>query len=168
MSKRQSLILTAWLVFWLFFSPVLALAIGPPVQDALANASAQNQSLFQYLIAFLTGRETEIYGALLFFGVIGMIGNYTKRWLTGEIAGSLFDYMFRQHPRATMLAACSIAAELFGEVGLGLFTSASGEFVGWSMVIATALKSGYIFDSMANKGTKGNGDVATTNPGVKP
>lgn len=146
-------------------------AIGPPVQEALATAgAAQDQSIFQYLIAFFTSREAEIYGTLLFFGVVGMTGNYTMRWLRNEITGSLVNYMFYQHPRATLLAAVGIASELFAEVGLGIFTTEGGHFAGWSIVIVTALKSGYMGDSIANKGepkAAGPDTVIAAQPGEK-
>ena len=123
-----------------------------PTIQGIYNSSPE--SLWSFLWALPSSFEAMTLYALVLGAVVGMCAHYITRWATGDIAGSLLNYLFLQNPRATVLAVIGILVELCGEIGTGLFTSQSGEFVGWGLVLLSGLKTGYVGDSIANKGTR--------------
>lgn len=120
-------------------------------------------SLFALLIAIATtawGMDEQVtapggrqLGALSVYGIVfalslgGMASHYLKKWLTGQIEGSLFNYLFRDNPRRTGLAVFT----LIGVVGAAI---AAGQFDGVSLqqLFMPAWLLGYTVDSVANKG----------------
>lgn len=121
----------------------------PSVQQLMA--AAPQQSLWQFLRALPSSMEAQVFAALLFSGVLGMVAHYFRKWLSGEISGSLIDYLFIQYPRRTAGSFCAYIGWIVSLVGTGVFTTSSGEFVGWGIVLLMGLSNGYSVDSLANK-----------------
>jgi hypothetical protein len=115
---------------------------------------AAPESLWHFLAALPATMEAQIWYALLIGGAIGMVGHYIKGRSSGEIAGNPLDYFFRDNLWRSIGAAVAVASELFTEIGLGLFTSDAGVFVGWGIVMLSGLKTGYLGDSVVNKSTR--------------
>lgn len=118
----------------------------------IAQVKQAPESLLAFLAQLPATMEAQILYGLILGGLIGMAANYVVKWAQGDIAGSLWRYMFVDDPRRSWLAICILLTELIGEVSTGLFTTTTGEFVGWGMVLLNGLKSGYFIDSAANKG----------------
>lgn len=127
---------------------------GAPSGPTMAQIQAQHppaQSLWSYLAALPSSGEAQIFYALAVGSIVGMLGHYLKRWSTGEIAGNLVDYLFKQYPRRTALSVFGALTWCAGEVGSGIFLTDAGEFVGWGLIILSGLKTGYLGDSIANR-----------------
>lgn len=120
----------------------------------IAEATAQPESLWHFLATLPTTYEAQLWYGLLLGGLLGMIAHYINGRAKGDIAGSLFDYFFRDNVWRSVGTVSAVAAELFAEIGAGLFTTKEGAFVGWGLVIAAGIKSGYLGDSLLNKGTR--------------
>lgn len=112
------------------------------------------ESLWHFLAALPGTMEAQIWYALLLGGVLGMIGHYVRGRSTGNIAGNPVDYFLRDNLWRSIGAAVAVATELFAEIGAGLFTTSAGAFVGWGIVLLSGLKTGYLGDSIVNKGTR--------------
>jgi hypothetical protein len=113
--------------------------------------AVQQDSLFSFLAALPKTQEAEIFYALMLSGFLGIFIHYLHKWLTGQIEGSLFDYLFRQHPRRTMLSFGSYIGWILSLVGTSMFTTPTGEFVGWGIVLIMGLTNGYAVDSISNR-----------------
>ncbi len=128
--------------------------MSPADAPTIAQVHAtQPESLWAFLAALPGTMEAQIWYALILGGVIGMIAHYGKARATGLITGNPIDYFFRDNVWRSLAALGAIAAELFGE-SAGLFTNEAGQFVGWGLVILSGIKSGYVGDSILNKGAK--------------
>ena len=112
-------------------------------------------SLWDFLLALPGTMEAQIFYALALGCALGTILHYTKQWLTQEASGSLWDYLFIQHPKRTAMAIFTVLSWSAGEVATGLFVTGDGVFVGWALVILSGLKTGYLGDSIVNKGNAG-------------
>lgn len=127
------------------------------IQDAQTIAQAkiaEPESLWHFLLALPSTFEAQLWYALLLGGVLGMLGHYINGRRSGDIAGSPIDYFFRDNVWRSVGAVSAMAAELFAEIGTGLFTTEAGLFVGWGLVIVSGIKSGYVGDSLINKGKR--------------
>lgn len=116
-----------------------------------AAPDSSPESLWHFLAGLPTTMEAQILYALLLGGLVGLAGHYVIKWTRGEIEGSLWNYMFIDNPRRSWLSITLVVGELLGEVSSGLFTTGTGQFVGWGIVLLSGLKSGYTIDSVANK-----------------
>ena len=124
--------------------------IAPTVTE-LKAATPPGDSLWQFLIQLPSTHEAQIWYALLIGGLIGMIGHYIRGRSSNNIQGNPIDYFFRDNLWRSIGAATAVAVELFGEVGSGMFTTDTGAFVGWGIVLLSGLKTGYVGDSLINK-----------------
>lgn len=79
-------------------------------------------------------------------GALGACSHWLKKWLRNEIAGSLFDYLFRDHPKDTGLA-------LFTLVGLACTAWLGGQLdtLDLRSLISMGFLAGYTVDSAINK-----------------
>lgn len=148
--KRRVVVLFSLVALFLF--PAVVLGLGEPIQAA--KAATDQQSLFQFLGRLPFTMEAQIWYALLIGGALGMFAHYANGRVKGEIAGSPLDYFLRDNFWRSIGAAGTMAGELFAEIGTGLFTTEAGLFVGWGIVILSGIKSGYLGDSVINKGTR--------------
>ena len=120
---------------------------------AQAKAAAP-ENLWHFLVSLPQTMEAQIWCALMLGGLVGMVGHYIRGRASGNIAGNPMDYFFRDNLWRSVMAVLAVAAELFGEIGTGIFTTSNGEFVGWGIVLLSGLKSGYGLDSLVNKATR--------------
>ena len=123
--------------------------------QTIAEAKAATpESLLHFLMQLPMTFEAQLWYALMLGGVLGMIGHYIRGRSSGNIAGNPIDYFFRDNLWRSIGAASAMAAELFAEIGTGLFTSEAGLFVGWGIVLLSGLKTGYAADSLINRGSR--------------
>jgi hypothetical protein len=128
--------------------------LNAPTIDQLKAATPPTESLATFLLQLPSTMEAQIFYALVLGSAIGLVGHYLRLWLEGEIEGCLADYLFKQTPKRTVLAIFAIVTWSAGEIGLGLFTTETGQFVGWGLVILSGIKTGYAGDSLVNKGQR--------------
>lgn len=111
-------------------------------------------SLWDFLLALPATQEAQMFYALLIGGAVGMCIHYLHGRAVGDIAGSPVDYFFRVNVWRSVAAMFAVVAELFSEAGIGIFISDAGEFVGWGVVLMSGIKTGYVGDSLVNKGQR--------------
>lgn len=120
----------------------------------VAQAKLQADSLLDFLLALPATQTAQMFYALLIGGVIGMFIHYVRGRATGNIAGGPVDYFFRTNVWRSLAAIGAVVATCFGEAGAGIFITDAGEFVGWGVVLMSGFKTGYIGDSLLNKGQR--------------
>lgn len=112
------------------------------------------ESLWHWASALPTSFEAEIWYALVFGAILGMFAHYLRGRSQNSISGSPLEYFLHDNVWRSVAAAMSIGAELFAEIGTGLFTTEAGAFVGWGIVMMSGIKTGYLGDSLVNKGSR--------------
>lgn len=122
-----------------------------PNEVKIAQLPAPSESLWHFLSALPSTAEAQILYALLLSGVVGMMSHYFTRWAKGEIAGSLFTYLFASSARHTALAFIVMMSSAVTAITSGVFSTESGAFVGWLNVMWFGITNGYAADSIANK-----------------
>ncbi len=122
--------------------------------QTIAQAKAATPDLWHFLGALPFTQDAEIWYALCIGGFIGMVGHYIRGRASGDISGNPIDYFFRDNFWRSIGAAGAMASELFVEVSSSVFTTDAGIFVGWGIVLLSGLKSGYLGDSVINKGKR--------------
>lgn len=125
-----------------------------PTVEQLKAVVSPTDSPWTYLANLPFTQEANILYMLVIFGLLGAVVHYVVRWAKGEIQGSLWAYMVTDNPRRSVLAVIALLTELIGEESSGLFTTSDGHFVGWALVIAAGLKTGFLIDSIVNKATR--------------
>lgn len=125
-----------------------------PTVEQLKMIVPPADSPWSYLAHLPFTLEANIFYMLVLFGIAGAVANYVVRWAKGEIQGSLFAYMFTDSPRRSVLAVIALVAELIGEQAAGLFMTADAKFVGWALVIAAGMKTGFLIDNIVNKASR--------------
>lgn len=98
--------------------------------------------------AEITSAATQA-GISLSAGSAGIVAHYVKKWIVGEIRGSLYDYLFRHYGRRT-------AATVMTFIGGALTGILTGHMDGmtWQQLTLASFTSGYAIDSLANKGQR--------------
>lgn len=122
----------------------------PKIIDVV-NASPDG--LLDFLMQLPGTMEAQIFYALLIGSLVGMVAHYLVRWREGDIAGSLWAYLFYENPRRSILSIFGIITWSATEAATGLFFH-EGQFVGWALVIISGIKTGYAGDSLLNKGIR--------------
>ena len=121
----------------------------------IAQLKAQApESLWHFLLSLPTSMEAQIWYALTLGAVLGMVGHYIRARVNGSISGSPVDYFFRDNLWRSIGAAIAVMGELVAEITSGLFFTDAGLFVGWAIVILSGIKTGYLGDSLVNKGQR--------------
>lgn len=124
---------------------------GPTVAQAKL---ASPESLWHFLAAVPSTIEFQILIGLMLAGTFGMVAHYTVKWFKGEIAGSLFEYLFVQNFRGTVLSMFSFIGLALTSIITGVFEATGGVFVGWTTVLWFGLTQGFAVDAIANKGDR--------------
>lgn len=125
--------------------------MNPTQTIAQIKATIPSQSLWDYLWQIPNSTEAQIFYALMIASLIGIVAHYLRLWASGQIAGSLGDYLFTQHPRNTFLAILGAASLSVGEVSANLYQSVAGDVLSWSIIFVSGFKNGYATDSLLNK-----------------
>ncbi len=125
--------------------------MNPTQTIAQLKAAVPSQTLWDYLWQIPNSTEAQVFYALMIASLIGIVAHYLRLWASGQIAGSLGDYLFTQHPRNTFLAILGAVAVCAGEVSANLYQSAGGDVLSWAIVFVSGFKNGYATDSLINK-----------------
>src|SRR5690349_23556661 len=90
-----------------FIAPlfVCLAAIAMPLEQAQTTVSAGallfGEMSLTLQLATMTG-----------LGASGMLTHYVKKWATGDIAGSLWNYLVTDNPRRSLLAVMGVAGAM--------------------------------------------------------
>jgi hypothetical protein len=95
------------------------------------------------------------FWVLLGFGILGMVSHYTYKWLTDEIKGCLYSYLFECYPKRTALA-------FFTLLGWAFVTALSTNVLDWGLVINVGLSTGFAIDALINKAKRAVADTEET------
>lgn len=122
----------------------------------IAQVRAQDgaQSLFDFLRELPGTLDAQIWYALLIGGAVGMILHYAIKLRTGDIAGNPVDYFIKTSPWRSIGTVAAMASWAFGEVLTGIYVNGDGVFIGWAAVLISGVKTGYLGDSIINKGER--------------
>lgn len=113
----------------------------------MAQQTINDQGTFgDYVRQVRDSRELVQLLVLLGAGTVGMLANYTYKWLRDEIRGSLWHYLVEAHPRRTMLSFV-----VFGGYALTTVISPVLDGAGWGVVINMGLTTGFAIDALVNK-----------------
>lgn len=124
---------------------MIAEAIAGGIQQAQQQL-AEHGSIMQYLRSLWSSRELVQLLVLIVAGTLGMMANYTYKWLRDEIQGSLWFYIAGSYPRRTALAFITFCGYAITTVMSPMLDDA-----GWSVVINLGLTTGFAIDALINK-----------------
>jgi len=114
-------------------------------QVALAAADLNERGSFKdYVLSVWRSPELVHFAVLFAFGCAGVLGNYFWKWITDQIAGSLWTYLWLDHRKRTVASFCCIA---------GWAVWAVDPTLTWSQTINLALSTGFAIDVLVNKAT---------------
>lgn len=130
--------------FVFVFLASLMLLVGSSMATAVEASDAAQMSPLAFQMA---DGELAKFGIFLVVGIFGMFFHYLKKWLRGEIRGSLKSYLFKQHPRQTALAVLTF-------VGIATTMFLTNELAGMDVkhLLLSASTLGYTTDSLLNQG----------------
>lgn len=113
----------------------------------LAHAQALNEkgTFKEYAKSFVGSPELSHFGVLLGFGSIGVCAHYFWKWITDQITGSLWKYLFVDHPKNTIASFCCIGVWAVWAVD---------PLLTWTQTINLALTTGFAIDVLVNKATR--------------
>jgi len=111
------------------------------------------ETLWHFLEQLPASFEAQILLGLLLAGFAGALVSWLAKWSAGE-AGNLLDYCFRNSTKRTVAAALSFLGIILTAITSDMFTSSSGEFVGWMNVLFNGFAVGFGSDSAINKGKR--------------
>lgn len=111
--------------------------------------AAAPESLWHFLGQLPATMEAQQFYALMLSGFVGMAAHYLNKWATGQIEGNLWNYLFNDHARSTVLSVTAY-------IGFALTTVTSGALdgAGWFTALWMGATTGFAIDSIANKGTR--------------
>lgn len=115
---------------------------------------AAPESLWHFLLSLPGTIEAQQLYGLMIAGTLGMIANWLVKWLRGDIAGSLWCYLFHQNVRGTVLSLFSFIGLALTSITANVFVAEGGAFVGWTNVLWFGLTQGFAVDAIANKGDR--------------
>jgi len=115
--------------------------------------AAEPESLWHFLQQLPHSFEAQILLGLVLAGVAGMLLSWLAKWSAGEAHG-LIDYCFKNQIKRSVASALTFLGIVFGAITSDMFTSSSGEFVGWMNVLVNGFAVGFGSDSAINKGNR--------------
>lgn len=111
------------------------------------------EGLWHWLASLPQSFEAEILCGLLLSGFLGALVSWLVKWTNGEASG-LLDYCFKNSAKRTAASVLAFLGVIAGFIALEIFTTASGEFVGWMNVMVNGFMAGSGSDAMINKGKR--------------
>jgi hypothetical protein len=111
------------------------------------------ESLWHFLSQLPSSFEAELLLGLLIAGFIGAMISWLIKWSSGEAHG-LIDYCFKNSIKRTVAAVMAFLGLVAGFIVSDMFTTASGEFVGWMNVMVNGFMAGSGSDAIINKGKR--------------
>ncbi len=119
----------------------------------IAEIKAEHvESLWQFLSAVPGSFEAQVFYGFIIAGTVGVSASFIYKWLTRQIAGSLFRYLFVDDVRRTLLSFAVLIGQAITAITMGLFAIDDGTFVGWWNVLYIGALAGFTGDVIANKG----------------
>lgn len=104
-------------------------------------------TFFDYARQMLSSTMLSQWAVLVVAGIFGVCGNYAYKWLTEQIGGSLWTYLFVDYPKRTALAFCVY-------IGWTVFITSTGivgDWTTWGALINLGLTTGFSIDALVNK-----------------
>lgn len=120
----------------------------------VTSGATQTESLWHFLAQLPGTIEAQQLYALIISGALGIAANYLLKWARQEIAGSLWQYLFKDNIRGTVLSIASFIGLAITSIAAGVFTADGDTYVGWTTVMWFGLTNGFAVDAIANKGTR--------------
>lgn len=120
----------------------------------VTSSVTPTESLWHFIGQLPGTIEAQQMYALLISGALGISANYLLKWARQEIAGSLWQYLFKDNVRGTVLSLASFVGLAITSIAAGIFNGESGGYVGWTTVMWFGLTNGFAVDAIANKGTR--------------
>lgn len=119
---------------------------------AYAQAGINESGTFaEYVRTALSSKRMVQLCVLAGFGLAGIAANWFWKWLTDQISGSLWHYLFLDHPKRTLASLAAYTGWVFGVAFPSeMVTDAST----WTAVINLALTTGFAIDVVANKASR--------------
>jgi len=105
-------------------------------------------SFYDWVSVFFKSMEFQQLYIYIIFATLGMFGHYLKKSLSKEIQGSLYKYLFIDHPLSTFNSLSAIVVSACTYIFSG-----STESIQWGPLIGLALTTGFSIDSIVNKST---------------
>jgi hypothetical protein len=111
------------------------------------------ESLWHFLAQLPHSLEAQILLGLVIAGFAGMLVSWLAKWSAGEAHGFL-AYCFKNQIKRSVASVLTFLGVILTAVTSDMFTSASGEFVGWTNVLVNGFAVGFGSDSAINKGQR--------------
>lgn len=154
--KWVAIILTSIFAIWGMLHTV-----GLTYAQAATGINEQG-SFADYLRTLLASRRPSQVAVLMFFGGVGIAANWGWKWMSNQIDGSLWHYLFLDHPRRSLASLSAYVGWIFAVAFPSDMVSDTST---WTAVINLALTTGFTIDVIANKatmkGTANGTDTAT-------
>ena len=84
-------------------------------------------------------------GIFIFISLLGLLGHAFKKYLSGQLSGSIVDYLFLNNPKRTVLAMLTTIASAVGLIVGEQIPVQAGAF------IMLAFTTGFSVDSTLNR-----------------
>jgi len=120
------------------------------IQQIRAN---EPEALWHFLQQLPSSFEAQILLGLVIAGFAGMLVSWLAKWSAGEAHG-LLDYCFKNQIKRSVASVLTFLGVILTAVTSDMFTSSSGEFVGWMNVLVNGFAVGFGSDSAINKGKR--------------
>lgn len=160
------------LLFLLALWSLLAFAGDIDQKQTIAQLATEHsmtdESLWDFLSKLPTSKDAQIFYAILFGNVLGAFGNYFYRWQAADGDDGLWQYFAAQGKKKAWFVIGSIIIYSGVEVESGLFVTAGGIFIGWSLVIISGVKTGFMGASFGTKKKEGAIDLTAAGQQPKP
>ena len=115
--------------------------------------ASEPETLWHFLTQLPASLEAQLLVGLLLAGFLGAIASWLIKWSNDDAAG-LVEYCFRNSFKRTVASVLSFLGIVFGFIALEIFTTDSGEFVGWMNVMVNGFMAGIGSDATINKGKR--------------
>jgi len=117
------------------------------IAEAMAAIIVDKGTFWEYARVLVASKAVGQWAVLVAFGFFGICANYLYKWLTEQIGGSLWAYLFRDYPRRTMLAFTVYLGWAVMVISTGLIHDQST----WGAIINLGLSNGFMIDALVNK-----------------
>lgn len=118
------------------------------ISEALAALAVPVKgTFFEYLRTMIASTMIAQWTVLVVAGVLGVCANYAYKWLTEQIAESLWKYLFTDFPRRTLLSFAVYA----GWTVIAISTGLVSDSMPWGALINLGVTTGFSVDALVNK-----------------
>ena len=128
----------------------MIIAAGQTIQQI---RETEPEHLWHFLTQLPSSFEAELLYGLLLFGTLGMLASWFGKWVQGD-TGGLWQYVITGNLKPTLASVFSFLGVALAAIASDIFTTDSGEFVGWLNLAVFAFSNGAGIDAVVNKGKK--------------